>query len=566
MKKTLLTLAAAVTMCSAFAADATYDITGISKDLVKGNYEDTSYKDDGTVNAYARWQPLESLTLGNYTLTFNKGDEKNTAPALYTAKEGNKWTVRMYNGTSMTVTSSENLKTVILTTDTSKEFTGTASTGIGEFANKAYTWTTTEDTKSVTFNFTGTYRIASITFSDEAAEVNPPADENIIADYNLKEECGFTFLQGPLPEGLEYVWSVDSNYGLKASAYNDRVNPSDAWAISPVIDLAGAEKPAFNFHYAVNNFKLNNVMIPINEVTKYISVSVREEGGDWALLTIPTIPGSFSWTYISSGNIDLTAYAGKKIQIGFRYVSTEEVAGTWELDALTVVANGEGGTVTPPNPPTPSEYALLVNNAEEIDGTFVAEKPAEGSSYATAAHYQPLTSCLIGDYYFTFNGTSENANQQPALYLPMSTSETGNSNLRMYSGCSMTIEAPQGTMMKSIVADCSNIDSGINVTASEGTVVVDKTLNWTSASSEGVNKVTFNFDKKIRMYGFNIDTVSGSVDEIEVAPIYVLGNSIIAPEGAVIYALNGVKVNGNNLAAGIYIVRAGAKTVKVIVK
>ncbi|MBD5218612.1 MAG: hypothetical protein HDS73_09050 [Bacteroidales bacterium] len=575
MKKTLLTLAAAMTLCSALAADVTYEMTNIDTSLLKGEYQETTYKEDGSVSAWARWQPLESMTLGNYTLTFEQGEATN-APAFYTAKEGSAWTIRTYGGSSMTITSSENLKTIILTTDNSKSFTGTPSTGAGEFADKSYTWTATADTKTVTFSFTGTFRIASITFSDESAEVTPPvvtppADDKNLVNIDLKNDNSFTFEQGDLPEGLSQVWSYDSRYGLKASAYTDQVFASDAWAISPVVDLTNAEKPALNFHYAVNQFKLNGTNINIAEVTKYIFVNVREEGGEWAPLTIPTIPTSFSWNYIDSGDIDLSAYAGKKIQIGFRYTSTNEVAGTWEIDTFTIKGEGEGGTVTPPvTPPAESDYAILVNNAQEIDGTFVEEQPAVGNGFPTAAHYQPVYSCLIGDYYFSFNGTSDKENQQPALYLPMSTSANGNSNFRMYSGCSMTIEAPEATMMKTITADCSNIDTDLTVTASEGTVAIDnaaQTLTWTAASADGVNKVTFNFDKKIRMYGFNIETGSDSVEDIEESQaVFVIGNSIVAPEGSHIYHINGVETNGSNLAAGIYVVRYGNKTAKVVVK
>ena len=136
MKKTLLTLAAAMTLCSALAADVTYEMTNLDTSLLKGEYQETTYKEDGSVSAWARWQPLESMTLGNYTLTFEQGEASN-APAFYTAKEGSAWTIRTYGGSSMTITSSENLKTIILTTDNSKSFTGTPSTGAGEFADKS---------------------------------------------------------------------------------------------------------------------------------------------------------------------------------------------------------------------------------------------------------------------------------------------------------------------------------------------------------------------------------------------------------------------------------------------
>ena len=49
-------------------------------------------------------------------------------------------------------------------------------------------------------------------------------------------------------------------------------------------------------------------------------------------------------------------------------------------------------------------------------------------------------------------------------------------------------------------------------------------------------------------------------------PIAIVGNNIIAPEGADIYTIGGVRVNGENLASGVYVVRVAGKSFKVIVK
>ena len=49
-------------------------------------------------------------------------------------------------------------------------------------------------------------------------------------------------------------------------------------------------------------------------------------------------------------------------------------------------------------------------------------------------------------------------------------------------------------------------------------------------------------------------------------PIAIVGNNIIAPEGADIYTISGVRVNGENLASGVYVVRVAGKSFKVIVK
>lgn len=571
MKKTLLSLALVLGTTAAFAAP--FDVNDAAD--IQGTFSEEVPKGEGSATGQAaRYQPLQSLKLGDYTFTFANGEGK-TEPAYYYAMSTNAnqdKTIRLYSTNTMTVTApaGTTMGQISITGTNGKTGIVTADAGTATSEATSIKWSTTEPVSSVTFTFSGSFRIRTVEISSEAGSEVPdtpvtPTGGLFNIDFKTSQG-GFTFEQGTLPEGLSFVWKQDAKYGLVASGYYQKVYATDAWAISPVVELKDVEEPTLTFAQAMNNFKDGNDKIAVSEVLKLISVNVREEGGEWTALTVPNVPTAQGWDFVESGNIDLSAYLGKKIQIGFHYTSTDKVAGTWEISYAKLAAKG-GDTPVDPNPPTPTEYDILVNDATEIDGEFVAEKPAEGSGYPTAAHYQPLNSCQIGDYYFSFsNTTSENANQQPALYLPMSTSTTGNKNLRMYNGCVMTIQAPEGTNMYKIDADGSNADSGLTVTPSVGNVTLDGAkMHWEAA--EGANSVSFTFDKKIRFYGFNIETTSGSVEEVaENVVVYVIGNDIIAPEGADIYSLTGVKVNGQGVAPGVYVVRAGNKAVKVLVK
>ena len=55
-----------------------------------------------------------------------------------------------------------------------------------------------------------------------------------------------------------------------------------------------------------------------------------------------------------------------------------------------------------------------------------------------------------------------------------------------------------------------------------------------------------------------------AMPETEKINVKVVGNSIVAPEGAEIYNLNGVRVNANGLENGLYIVKVGKNAVKVV--
>ena len=65
----------------------------------------------------------------------------------------------------------------------------------------------------------------------------------------------------------------------------------------------------------------------------------------------------------------------------------------------------------------------------------------------------------------------------------------------------------------------------------------------------------------------NLDGQLTSANTIKINnEVKVAGNSILAPQDAEIYNINGLRVNGENLTPGIYVVRLQDSIKKVIVK
>lgn len=149
-----------------------------------------------------------------------------------------------------------------------------------------------------------------------------PTGDEIYSKALTDNADGWTLEQGTLPKGLSHVWAQDAKYGLKASAF---VKPNkyaaEAWAISPEITLTKSNK--LSFEHAARFFK--------NAAEEH-TLWVREgKAGAWQQLTIPTYSDGNSWNYVSSGEIDLSAYNGKTVQFGFKYTSTTKDASTWEV-------------------------------------------------------------------------------------------------------------------------------------------------------------------------------------------------------------------------------------------
>ncbi len=148
--------------------------------------------------------------------------------------------------------------------------------------------------------------------------------------------------------GLENVWAwkTYNNAGyLNGSGFaNGSAIATEAYAISPVIDLTATTSPVASFQHAA---KFQTTLRTL------CGLYARLEGATaWTKLTIPTWPEAGAWTFANSGNVDLSAYAGKKIQLAFKYGSSADGADTWEIKNLKVIGNGtpdQGGeTPTPP--------------------------------------------------------------------------------------------------------------------------------------------------------------------------------------------------------------------------
>lgn len=183
-----------------------------------------------------------------------------------------------------------------------------------------------------------------------------------------------------------------------------------------------------------------------------------------------------------------------------------------------------------------AEVTLKVNDATDIKGTLVAEKPAEGTSNGEAEKYQPLESAKIGDYTFTFvQGEAKNA---PALYKVMSGKE-GAWTFRFYNGSSMTITAPEGTKMSQI--DFDGQFKSFKATVSTGEVA--STSNSAAVWKGSAEAITISASSSIRVSALTIYTGDETPDTPDVpdTPVtesynYTLAKEIVSGQSYAIFA------------------------------
>lgn len=205
----------------------------------------------------------------------------------------------------------------------------------------------------------------------------------------------WTFEDVVIPEDLSYIWSQSSTYGMKASAFaNSTKYVSDSYLVSPAIVLQ--ENSVLTFDHAWR--------YGAEDIATQLTLWVREaDATEKTQVTIPNYSDGTSWSYVSSGEIDLSAYAGKTIQLCFRYTSNEDYAATWEIKNVKVTnakAAEEGPvlkdpTNTPETAYSVSEAINIINNKSDYDmskkvytkGVITGIKSIDVSQYVRAQYY-----------------------------------------------------------------------------------------------------------------------------------------------------------------------------------
>ena len=175
-------------------------------------------------------------------------------------------------------------------------------------------------------------------------KVTAPALTEVTVPYyeSFEEGIGsFTINDVNLSEGLNYVWKHDSEFGyMKASAFVSGSNKAaESWLVSPTINLEGVNGATLKFTQTINKY--------FGTIENEATLWIKEEGGDWKQVEIayPAIKSGSNWSDAEEQTIDLKDYVGKKIKVGFKYVSTEDAAGTWEIEGFSVTRVNTGDEV-----------------------------------------------------------------------------------------------------------------------------------------------------------------------------------------------------------------------------
>ena len=193
-------------------------------------------------------------------------------------------------------------------------------------------------------NFNGTWQLSIRDIEDVYGFDGVAITTGAVFEESFAENQGeFDIHDVKLPEGSTYVWKwaeYNGNAYMNASAFVGGVNKAaESWLVSPEIDLAGSGSATLSFEHA-QRFATT----PADELMVYAAVAgTTVSEGTWQKMTVSNYSDGENWTFVPA-EVDLSAFAGQKMQFAFRYVSSDAGAAQWEIKNVQVVASsGSGG-------------------------------------------------------------------------------------------------------------------------------------------------------------------------------------------------------------------------------
>ena len=161
----------------------------------------------------------------------------------------------------------------------------------------------------------------------------PTPGETIFSETFENGQGDFVIKDVSMPSGLSYVWTHVSNYScMKANAYYNGAKAAESWLVSPAIDLTNVSTATLTFDHAANFASPQGYF--------FVMVSTDYTGdvttARWTELNVSTWPDyNSNWAFVNA-TADLSEVVGQRVTIAFKYTSTENHCGAWEVKNFVV--------------------------------------------------------------------------------------------------------------------------------------------------------------------------------------------------------------------------------------
>lgn len=180
--------------------------------------------------------------------------------------------------------------------------------------------------------FNGTYQLVIRSINDVYGFIPPIADASFTTNPLTWPAPNTWTTQSVLGD---QVWAFDASYKMmKVSGYAGSNYANEDWLISPSYSTMNIPSAVLSFDHAAKYGS------PSTEL--HVMISTDYNGANfatatWTELTVPNWPTGADWFFISSGDINLSAYLNQaNVRIAFKYTSTTSSGATWEIKGLNI--------------------------------------------------------------------------------------------------------------------------------------------------------------------------------------------------------------------------------------
>lgn len=155
---------------------------------------------------------------------------------------------------------------------------------------------------------------------------------------NFKSNFG-SFKSYSVVGDQDWYWASYDDGCVVMSGFDGGNYANEDWLVSPAIDLTGRSNVIMNIREAINYINpatgLNDMQILVS--TNYSGTGDPTASGTWTALSGFNRPAGNSWSFVDSGDIDMSNYDGTTIYIAFKYLSNSSKAASWEVGKVQLM-------------------------------------------------------------------------------------------------------------------------------------------------------------------------------------------------------------------------------------
>lgn len=191
----------------------------------------------------------------------------------------------------------------------------------------------------------------------------------------------------------EMEWTVANHQGNHYAYANGfssgAAHANEDWCISPTFNLNAYSNPVLTFSTAKNYTGPDIEVFFSNNYN-----GSNPSAATWQPLTCALSTGS--WTWVESGEIDLSDFSGNECYIGFKYTSTDSEAAGWEVDNILLVGQTSEAVVTV-TPLALTGFTYVEGNGPSAEQSFTVSGLNLNSNVVIAEATDYEISLLSGD-------------------------------------------------------------------------------------------------------------------------------------------------------------------------